>query len=496
MEVVILAAGFGSRLEEITKETPKALVKVVGKSILEHQIDAYKLAGISEEKITVVVGYEGNQIIDFCNDKYPSLNIINNTDYNKTNNMYSLYLYLAISNASGLMISNGDCVYDPKIIQKMVDSSSPSIIACDIGSYSEESMKIVADGKWVTQISKQISERDALGNSIDLYKFSGEDLNQFKQIVSNELEENINNWTEVAIDRFCTEGKIAFLDIENLNWVEIDNQEDLLLAEKRFSGFSLGSKRAMVLDLDGTVYLGKNPIVPSIDFINTHQECDLFFLTNNSSCSPSDYHKKLLKMGISREDFKVLTPLFAVAEYIKSKKLSSIYFLGTESAKAFLEECCNIRFKNEYSTDIEALLVGYDTELTYNKLKIASNILNNLDVEFLATHLDLVCPTESGDIPDSGLMVKMLEDTSGKKVDKVFGKPYKTMIEDLLKSYKAEDLVLVGDRLYTDKVLADTLNIDFVLVLSGESKLAELQPLETSPALVLENLGGLKEFTV
>jgi L-glutamine-phosphate cytidylyltransferase len=86
MKAIILAAGIGSRLSSITNKKPKCLIRVGGLSILSHQIDAYKKAGITE--IIILAGYLSNQIIEYCNNLYPEIKVVVNPDYKVTNNMY------------------------------------------------------------------------------------------------------------------------------------------------------------------------------------------------------------------------------------------------------------------------------------------------------------------------------------------------------------------------------------------------------------------------
>ncbi|EPJ2546225.1 sugar phosphate nucleotidyltransferase, partial [Escherichia albertii] len=89
MNGVILAAGVGSRLRPITSNKPKCLVKVAGIPILEYQLNAYRQAGINN--IYIIVGYEGEKIRNYCKYiKDLNITIVENDEYETTNNMYSL----------------------------------------------------------------------------------------------------------------------------------------------------------------------------------------------------------------------------------------------------------------------------------------------------------------------------------------------------------------------------------------------------------------------
>lgn len=103
------------------------------------------------------------------------------------------------------------------------------------------------------------------------------------------------------------------------------------------------------------------------------------------------------------------------------------------------------------------------------------------------THPDNFCPSEEGPIPDIGGMAKILEVTNGMKPNHVFGKPSPSLLAPVLRKYRPEEIAVVGDRLYTDKAIADNAKVDFVCVLSGETTREGLKAYKgTSPAVVVE----------
>src|SRR5690606_15301721 len=115
---VILAAGVGSRLRPMTNNKPKCLVTTAGKAILQYQIDAYREAGI--DQLVIIVGYEGNAIRQYCKHiKDIKITILENSDYEITNNMYSLYLAKNHVEGSPFILNNADLSIDSKIVQKL-----------------------------------------------------------------------------------------------------------------------------------------------------------------------------------------------------------------------------------------------------------------------------------------------------------------------------------------------------------------------------------------
>lgn len=474
MKSIILAAGFGTRLRPITEHKAKCMVNVAGKSILQHQIEAYLAAGI--EEVIVVAGYQIESVEYFCS-KYKQVSVTQNPDYAVTNNMYSLSLALKSGDFStGFILSNGDVVYDPEIIRALVNAPG-SLIVSEKDSYTQESMKIIVEGERITDISKQVKETEAYGNSIDLYKFDKHTAQPFIDTVEHSLKSNTNEWTEVALQRAIQMNVITMtpFDIAGKDWVEIDNYEDLADADFRFSDYKqiLAKASAWFVDLDGTLYLGEGKIAGADRFIEVLKEKKPFYLySNNSSRNKAQYVEKLRQHGIGAEEKNILLSTDGMIFSLKQKGIKNIFVLGTKALSDWL--------KNEgfelTETDPECIVVGYDTELTYKKLQTAAELINK-GVPYYATHPDMVCPTIKGPIPDIGSITAMLQTTTGESPVEVFGKPSKTMVESLIKkhNWQPENIIFVGDRIYTDQVMANNINAKFILVLSGETNREDIE---------------------
>lgn len=490
---IVLAAGLGSRLRPMTNSRPKCMVKTAGKSILEYQIDAYKKAGVN--KLVIVVGYEAAAVKQFC--KHVSgieIIIVENEDYENTNNMYSFYLAAQHVKGSAFILNNADLAIDDDIIEKMISSPHESAIAVDTSQYIEESMKIsVNDEGFISDISKKIQPENSAGCSIDFYKFSSTDGKIFIDVVTNIIkkEKNLKDWTEVAMQRAFNNQTLKFrpFDIGKTRWVEIDNFDDLALADRVFSGFDvhLQKIKAIFFDLDGTVYVGNNVVPGAIDAIENLKKAGkkVFFLTNNSSKNKNDYLKKLHNLGLKADEDEVILSTDGVLDYLKRNEVSNIHILGTESMKNVFKEAGF----NVDSNDPTYVVLGYDTELNYQKLITACTFLNK-GVELLATHCDNFCPSEVGPIPDIGSMLAMLEVTTGVKALKVFGKPNKEMVDHILTrfSLRPDETMFVGDRLHTDMTIAKNLGGKGLLVLTGETPRDALQESEIQPDFVLKSV--------
>ena len=244
-----------------------------------------------------------------------------------------------------------------------------------------------------------------------------------------------------------------------------------------------------LFDMDGTLYLGDRLFDFTLPLLAKIRETGgrYLFMTNNSSKSVADYIRKLEKMGISatREDF--MTSSQATAYYLhKHHEGQRLYVCGTQSLKRELRMEGFTVTENVEETD--CIVMGFDTELTFQKLHDVSYLLLTRELPYIATNPDLVCPTEFGSVPDCGSVCQMIFHATGKR-PVVIGKPSPLMPElamDRLGCSKAQTCV-VGDRIYTDVKSGLNAGITGVLVLSGETTPEILTASADKPHLVLES---------
>ena len=503
MKAIILAAGVGSRLTPITQFKPKSMVKVNNKPILQYQIDAYINAGVEESNIYIVTGYMEEFIHSYIREFYPKSHIISNKDFRDTNNMYSLYLslkYLESKNdlQGTFLISNADCIYSKQLMQQFISCHYPNAIAVDLGIYNKESMKIeCSQNNYIIDISKNIPSSKSNAISTDLYKYDQNSISELFSIIKDfiEVKKELNHWTELSFPILFKKINVDYFDIKKEKWIEIDNFQDLAVADKLFSEFNLKEKRAIICDLDGTIFIGNKPIEESVNFItNNITNYDFYFVTNNTSKVPADYVKKLEQFNIKTSEERVITPLLYLENYLKQNHLTSAFLIANTQVSTYFKQICpqtNFDFDEKNN---QAIILTYDSEINYQKLKDASILLNNKqDIKFIATHSDISCPTEYGPIPDIGSISELLFATTGRRPDLVFGKPNKLIVEKQISEYGIDALVVVGDRLYTDKKLAENIGCDFVCVLSGETKRQDIENEKDFPSLIIENLQHLSD---
>lgn len=249
-------------------------------------------------------------------------------------------------------------------------------------------------------------------------------------------------------------------------------------------------KNCFILDLDGTVYLGNTPISGAVSFIKRNwNSLDFFFLSNNTSKGLETYVKKLGDMGIPASPERILSPTAPLVAHLRAVNIRRAYLVGNTDYAATLSAAMP---ELVLSPDgAEAVILAYDTELTYRKLTESAHLLQRPDVAYLATHPDLVCPDPAGPLPDVGSFIALYEKATGRLPERIFGKPDPGVLAPLLARYAKKEMVMVGDRLGTDKKLAENAGIDFVLVLSGEAKREDLAGERLQPWRVAADLGDL-----
>lgn len=474
MDAIILAAGVGSRLRPITNKKPKTLVEVSNRPMVAYILDALIASGV--HRAVVCTGYRSDQLERYVRENYDGqieLVFIENTAYETTNNMYSLYLAREYLDGD-VFVMNADLVFDPSI---MVDMAAlpGSHVAVDVGRYMEESMKVKVESDGISAISKAISPDDSHGCSIDIYKFDHRAaralVNEVIRII--EVDEDLNQWTEVLLDQAFSSGSVSAkpFDIQGRAWFEIDDYDDLIKADMLFSPHleKLKHRHAFIIDKDGTLTTGTTPIKGAECFLSTLSTEEKKWLvgSNNSSRTPRQHEASLAQAfpQFPRINFNVLSSLDVAIRELQESGIQQLFWV----ANAAVGDCLAEHFQFDDQKP-DAVLLTYDDEVHYHKLVKLIRLVDQ-GIAYYATHTDLVCPTEDGFIPDIGSYITIVEMATHRRPTRTFGKPQREFIKQSLNALTAHhgEAVLVGDRLYTDIAACKSNDILSVLVLSGET---------------------------
>lgn len=231
MKAVILAAGVASRLRPLTNNTPKCLLKVGDKSILERTIDNLVKNNIRE--IIVVTGFLREMIEDFLTQNYPKLKFtfIFNEKYDSTNNIYSLWLAKSEMLGYEMLLMDSDIIFDSRIIGQLISSEYENNLALRSSeNLSEEEIKCLlnSDGS-IKEIGKLINPKKAVGESIGIEKFSKELVLRLYTILDRKIldEKEVNIFYEAAFQDAINSGaKIFPEDVKEYKCMEIDTAGD------------------------------------------------------------------------------------------------------------------------------------------------------------------------------------------------------------------------------------------------------------------------------
>jgi choline kinase len=236
MKAVILAAGIASRLRPLTDTTPKCLLKIGDRCLLERAFDALIQNGFDE--FIIVTGYRQQQIVDFLQTRYPERKVtfIYNDRYESTNNIYSLWLTRPYVDGEEVLLLDSDIVFDPQIVAKLLGSDKADALALNRHELGAEEIKVIADEEQkVVEISKVCSIPEAIGESIGIEKMSATYTKTlFQELETMIIMEGLDNiFYERAFERLIPQGYSFYvIDTTEFFSAELDTVEDFQQAQK------------------------------------------------------------------------------------------------------------------------------------------------------------------------------------------------------------------------------------------------------------------------
>ena len=245
--------------------------------------------------------------------------------------------------------------------------------------------------------------------------------------------------------------------------------------------------KAILLDLDGTVYLGDQDIPGAAEFVGMLRERGIahLFVTNRANRTPETICMQLRRHRIGCDEADILTSAQATARHIGS---GSVYFIGEEGMRvAFEAQGIEITEANP-----DYVVVGFDRGFNYDKLTLACRHIRN-GAKYIATNPDHGLSTEHGITPGTGAIVAAV--TAGSQVEPLMiGKPERRLFDTALEvlGVGRDDTVAVGDNLNTDILAGQRAGIRTALILTGITKREDLQGSEIKPTWVVEGFEELR----
>ncbi|MFQ7574820.1 MAG: aminotransferase class I/II-fold pyridoxal phosphate-dependent enzyme [Lachnospira sp.] len=245
MQAVILAAGMGRRLKELTSNATKCMVEVNGETMIEKSLRNLDNLGILK-KIIFVVGYEGDKLIEYINTlgiKTP-IEYIENDIYYKTNNIYSLYLAKDRLLEDDTLLLESDLVYEESVLRKIVDNPYPSLVLVSkFESWMDGTCITLDENDNITSFfgKKEFDFADTKEyyKTVNIYKFSKEFSTvhyvPFLEAYCKALGHNEYYEQVLKVITFLDNPEIKACRLDGEKWYEIDDVQDLDIAETLFA---------------------------------------------------------------------------------------------------------------------------------------------------------------------------------------------------------------------------------------------------------------------
>ncbi len=257
----------------------------------------------------------------------------------------------------------------------------------------------------------------------------------------------------------------------------------------------LARARGFLLDIDGTFFLGERLLEGALDFIALlgQQGKKYLFLTNNSSLTNCQFAERMNRLGLQVPPERILTSGEATVLYLQSHYPGAkLYLVGTPA----LEQEFRASGFDLEAQDPELAVVGFDTTFTYQKLWRLCDLVR-AGLPYLVTHPDPTCVIDGGGVmPDLGAIIAFVKTVTGRDPDLVIGKPSALMAETaaLKLDLPVDSLAMIGDYIPTDIALGKNSQIPSVLMLTGETRLSDLETSSIKPDYVFKNLSDLAAY--
>lgn len=245
MQAIILAAGMGRRLGEYTKNDTKCMLPVNGVRLIDRTLS--QLTKLHLNRVVIVVGYQGGNLIKYIGDRYDGqlkIEFVENPIYDKTNNIYSLALAKDKLQEDDTLLIESDLIFDDGMFSLLIENPYPNLaLVAKYETWMDGTMvRIDADNNIVNFVPKaafDYNETDSYFKTVNIYKFSRE-FSQTKYVPfleayskavgNNEYYENV-----LRIISFLNSHDLKALPITNEKWYEIDDKQDLDIAEALFA---------------------------------------------------------------------------------------------------------------------------------------------------------------------------------------------------------------------------------------------------------------------
>ena len=236
MKAVILAAGMGNRLKEVSQGLPKSMIKIGKSSIIHHQLESCMNVGI--KNFVIVLGYKYEQLKAHILEKISSdqVTFIENSIFATTNTLHSLWLTREYLDEDFIYF-NADVLFQSGLLKKISEPSEYSQLLLETKSCAEEEVKMIIDEDMrILEISKTLHIPNCAGEFIGIGKFNKDILDRFVHYLQFGVDNGqSNNYFEYAVDLLAKDEVLKAIPTDGVPCIEIDFPEDLAKAKEMFS---------------------------------------------------------------------------------------------------------------------------------------------------------------------------------------------------------------------------------------------------------------------
>ena len=243
MQAIILAAGMGKRLGDLTRENTKCMVRVNGVSLIDRILS--NLAKLNLSRVIIVIGYKGDSLKKYVGEEYKGLKIkyIENTIFDKTNNIYSLSLAKRELQEDDTLLLESDLIFEDNLLTKLLNYPYPNIaLVAKYESWMDGTMvRLDEDNNIINFIPKKAfkyTDASSYYKTVNIYKFSKEFLKNsyvpFLEAYTKALGNNEYYEQVLRVITLLDKCDLKALPLEGEKWYEIDDIQDLDIAETLF----------------------------------------------------------------------------------------------------------------------------------------------------------------------------------------------------------------------------------------------------------------------
>ena len=244
MQAIILAAGMGRRLGEFTADNTKCMLEVNGVRLIDRML--HQLSSLGLSRIVIVIGYEGQKLKCYLTKNYPScpIEFVENSVYDKTNNIYSLWLARGLMSEEDTLLLESDLIYEDAILEAAVNSEDENVaLVSKYETWMDGTMVRINDERnivnFIPKVAFKYSDTDYYYKTVNIYKFSREFVVNhylpFLEAYIKVLGENEYYEQVLRVITLIDNAGIKALPITGMHWYEIDDVQDLRIAETIFA---------------------------------------------------------------------------------------------------------------------------------------------------------------------------------------------------------------------------------------------------------------------